>query len=216
MPPVAATKGAKGAAPGGGAAAVPAAPLFDVGLLLGLVSGLGSVKQLADGSAAYVADDEVLDCLYDIQRFLRRDEPASRGVVCQLADWNVLRQHVVPLLVTYASKFDIAFNAVKVRHALAALDMPTPAAGRRTGQPSPLEPCQLCFLAGPCPARRPDRLVVLRPPPQVCVFMTQPCDPDTGNPGEQLRALQRAKAALLEAGAALTAATSLLAEALSR
>lgn len=46
--------------------------------------------------------------------------------------------------------------------------------------------------------------------------MTQPCDPDTGNPGEQLRALQRAKAALLEAGAALTAATSLLAEPLSR
>jgi Timeless protein len=90
-------------------------PPFDVGLLLSLVSGLGSVKQLADGSAAYVADEQCLDCLYDIQRFLRRDEPATRDVVCQLSDWNALRQHFVPLLVTYASKFDVAFNATKVR-----------------------------------------------------------------------------------------------------
>jgi hypothetical protein len=46
--------------------------------------------------------------------------------------------------------------------------------------------------------------------------MTQPCDPDTKNPGDQLRALQRAKATLLESSSVLTAVTNLLAEPLSR
>jgi hypothetical protein len=140
------------------APAPPAAPLFDVGLLLGLVSGLGSVRQLADGSAAYVADDEVLDCLYDIQRFLRRDEPSSRGVVCQLADWNVLRQHVVPLLVTYASKFDVAFNAVKVCGALAA-ELGCPgwrgvAVNAWKGRQAPLKPVSWGF-GGPSASAQP-------------------------------------------------------------
>jgi hypothetical protein len=46
--------------------------------------------------------------------------------------------------------------------------------------------------------------------------MTLPTEPDATNPSEQLRALQRSKAAFLEGGAALTAALQLLAEPLSR
>jgi hypothetical protein len=50
----------------------------------------------------------------------------------------------------------------------------------------------------------------------VAVFMTLPTEPDAVNPGAQLRALQRSKAAFLEGGAALTAALQLLAEPLAR
>ncbi len=46
--------------------------------------------------------------------------------------------------------------------------------------------------------------------------MTLPTEPDAVNPGAQLRALQRSKAAFLEGGAALTAALQLLAEPLAR
>ena len=46
--------------------------------------------------------------------------------------------------------------------------------------------------------------------------MTLPSEPDASNPGEQLRALQRSKAAFLEVPAALTAALQLLAEPLAR
>ena len=191
-----------------------------MGLLLSLVSGLGSVKQLADGSAAYVADEQCLDCLYDIQRFLRRDEPATRDVVCQLSDWNALRQHFVPLLVTYASKFDVAFNATKARaRVCVCVSAGGPPACCAAKTPVSVERRELeTLLRGatraPPDARRP--FTAAPPQHQVCVFMTQPCDPDTKNPGDQLRALQRAKATLLESSSVLTAVTNLLAEPLSR
>jgi hypothetical protein len=92
-----------------------ARPGLDSGHLLSLCSGLGAVRELAGGGCAYVRDAEALDCLLDIQRFLRRDDPATRHVVCQLADWNTLRGHVVPLMCTYAANFDLLFNATKVR-----------------------------------------------------------------------------------------------------
>ena len=111
----------------------PAAPkTFDEGHLLSLCSGLGGVRELPDGSTAYVRDDEALDCLVDIQRFLRRDDPARRAVVCQLAEWNTLRGHIVPLMCTYASDFDLLFNATKVRaRGAAAAPSARPARSRR-------------------------------------------------------------------------------------
>jgi len=99
------------------ALAPPAAASFDEGELLSLCSGLGSTQTLSDGTLCYVREEDCLGCLLDIQRFLRRDEPATRDVVCKLAEWNVLRQHVVPLLITYASKFELLFNATKARAA---------------------------------------------------------------------------------------------------
>jgi hypothetical protein len=104
-----------GMAPGGVAAA---APSFDAGHLLSLCSGLGGVRELPGGGAAYVRDDDALDCLVDIQRFLRRDDPATRDVVRQLADWSTLRGHVVPLMCTYSANFDLLFNATKARACL--------------------------------------------------------------------------------------------------
>ena len=50
----------------------------------------------------------------------------------------------------------------------------------------------------------------------MCVFLTQPTDPEATNPEAQLLALQSSKAALLHGGAALTAVIHLLAEPLSR
>ncbi len=137
------------------ALAPPPTPSFDVGQLLSLCSGLGGVKKLSNGAVCYVAEEDALECLLDIQRFLRRDEPATRDVVCKLAEWNTLRQHVVPLLVTYASKFDLLFNATKVRrdeaHGAAVL-----CARRGLGARVRLRACQaleLAVLAGTAHAR---------------------------------------------------------------
>ncbi len=98
------------------APAVAPPPSFDSGHLLSLCSGLGGVRELPGGAGtAYVRDDDALECLVDIQRFLRRDEPTQRAVVCQLAEWNTLRGHIVPLMCAYSSNFDLLFNATKAR-----------------------------------------------------------------------------------------------------
>jgi hypothetical protein len=96
--------------------AAPEPPPFDTGLLLSLCAGLGGVSPLADGSgSAFVAGEEALACLQDLQRLLRRDEPATRDVVLTLAAWNTLEGKLVPLLVSYASNFELLFNAAKAR-----------------------------------------------------------------------------------------------------
>ena len=92
-----------------------AAPTLDTGHLLSLCSGLGGVRDLPSGGSAYVRDEEALESLVDLQRFLRRDDPATRDCVRQLADWATLRGHIIPLMCTYASNFDLLFNATKAR-----------------------------------------------------------------------------------------------------
>jgi hypothetical protein len=224
------------------AAAVAPRPAFDSGHLLSLCSGLGAVRELPGGGSAYVRDDEALDCLVDLQRFLRRDDPSTRDCVRQLADWATLRGHIIPLMCTYAANFDLLFNATKVRascdaHSLrmGALALVAGAwgwgasAGRVFGRRGPLRcalrstPRAACLglfrrqrLRVRPAAPRPRRALTAPHPTQVVVFMTLPTEPDASNPGEQLRALQRAKAMFLEVPAALTAALQLLAEPLAR
>lgn len=208
-----------------------------------MCSGLGGVRELPGGGSAYVRDDDALDCLVDLQRFLRRDDPATRDCVRQLADWATLRGHIIPLMCTYASNFDLLFNATKARRGwrcARASDGAAFAPGRRLRRlcvgcahfrgvgSRALRCASLCarvlssvwvWAATPAAARlRPSARAAAhaRRAPQVVVFLTLPSEPDATNPGEQLRALQRAKAMFLEVPAALTAALQLLAEPLAR
>ena len=103
---------------GPAAAPAPSGPppsSVDEGLLLSLVTGLGSFHKFPDGASAFVADEDALACLLDLQRLLRRDEPERRETLCRLAAWNTLEGKVLPLLVGYASNFELLFNSAKVR-----------------------------------------------------------------------------------------------------
>lgn len=86
---------------------------FDEGLLLSLTNQLGSVQEV-DGLAVYVADEDCLACLGDISRFLRRDDPKTRDVIIALSDWNIMRSHVVPIILQYNKEPEMLLAATKV------------------------------------------------------------------------------------------------------
>lgn len=88
---------------------------YDEGLLLSVTNQLGSIQEV-DGRVVYVADDDCLACLGDISRFLRRDNPKTRDVVIALSDWNVMRAHLVPIILQYNKEPEMLLAATKVRH----------------------------------------------------------------------------------------------------
>jgi len=144
------------------AAAAPADGL-DEGLLLSLVSGLGGLQELkGEAGSVFVAHEDALGCLLDLQRFLRRDPPEARPCLVKLASWNVLEGKVLPLLVGYASNFELLFNAAKARRRRLR---DSPRAGRghaarsraalRRGAAPRARACPPRVLAGAAAERRP-------------------------------------------------------------
>lgn len=57
---------------------------------------------VAAGSAA---------CLKDIQRFLRNDDAQSRETFFTLGEFDVAKQHLMPLITTYPDNVEVVFNA---------------------------------------------------------------------------------------------------------
>lgn len=89
---------------------------YDEGLLLSITNQLGSVQEV-DGRVVYVADEDCLACLGDMARFLRRDNPKTREVVLALSAWNVMRAHIVPIILQYNKEHEMLLAATKARFA---------------------------------------------------------------------------------------------------
>lgn len=66
-------------------------------------------------------DGVVADCLKDLQRFLRQDQPATRPAFAALSRYNVARADLVPLIVAYPADVDLVFNACTMYCLCAAL-----------------------------------------------------------------------------------------------
>ncbi|KAM1817819.1 hypothetical protein ACFX12_002055 [Malus domestica] len=62
-----------------------------------------------------------LDNLKDLLRFLRRDDPQNRDVFKQVCKWNIVDQHLVPIIEHCQADTNLVLNAVKV---LVFLTMP--------------------------------------------------------------------------------------------
>ncbi|CAG9467441.1 unnamed protein product [Pedinophyceae sp. YPF-701] len=123
---------------------------FDKELLIDTASGLGKWplnerdKELRPG--IYTKSDDVVESLKDLQRFLRRDDPATRGVFYTLADLKIVAQDLVPLIVFYPDEEDVVYNALKVLTFLTMpVDMESPQVAR---QIVALQDIRAAFLDG--------------------------------------------------------------------
>ena len=93
-------------------------PLQDEDLLISVSGGLGRFDEDAN---VYRKDADCLECLKDLQRFLRRDDPYTRDVFHRLCQWDLVATDLVPLVVQYQDDSDVVYNALKV---LTFLTMP--------------------------------------------------------------------------------------------
>ncbi|GMH33973.1 hypothetical protein BSKO_01807 [Bryopsis sp. KO-2023] len=90
---------------------------IDKELILSLCCGLGSLK----GPTGYEKDPECIECLKDLQKILREDDPDFREAFFFLSELDVPRQDLVPLIITYSNEPEVVYNALKV---LTFLSMP--------------------------------------------------------------------------------------------
>jgi replication fork protection complex subunit Tof1/Swi1 len=72
--------------------------------LLSIVSALGGFEECETEHGfqrAYVAGDEVVDCLRDLKKILRADDATfAKASFRQLGHWKVLQKDLIPLLLT--------------------------------------------------------------------------------------------------------------------
>ena len=90
----------------------------DEDLLISVSGGLGRFDEEKE---VYRKDADCVECLKDLQRFLRRDDPYERQVFFRLGQWDLVSTDLVPLIVQYQEDGDVVYNALKV---LTFLTMP--------------------------------------------------------------------------------------------
>ncbi|KAL2922143.1 Protein timeless-like protein [Bienertia sinuspersici] len=84
-------------------------------------AGLDSLETDEDDNINFVKEECCLDNLKDLLRFLRRDDPSTRDVFKQVCKWNVVSNHLIPILEYRQDDLNLVLNAVKV---LVFLTMP--------------------------------------------------------------------------------------------
>ena len=123
--------------------AVPSVrPIQDEDLLISVSGGLGRFDEEKN---VYKKDADCLECLKDLQRFLRRDDTFDRQVFHRLGQWDLVSTDLVPLIVAYQEDQDIVYNALKI---LTFLTMPVdPTSDLLHTQCKYLMRIKECFLA---------------------------------------------------------------------
>eukprot|EP01018_Ginkgo_biloba_P015370 Gb_19078 [translate_table: standard] len=75
-------------------------------------AGLGHADEDDNGRrTGYVASDNCLENLKDLQRFLRRDHPQTRDVFKQLGKWKTVPQDLIPIIEACRDEPDLVINA---------------------------------------------------------------------------------------------------------
>ncbi|KAK9804992.1 hypothetical protein WJX73_009460 [Symbiochloris irregularis] len=118
---------------------------FDQELLISVTGGLGSWQQDESDLPFYAKDADCLDCLKDLQRFLRQDDPEHRPAFTALCKFNIARSDLVPLIISYADDMDLVYNALKV---VTFLTMPIePDSSNKPFQLAAMQTTKEAFLA---------------------------------------------------------------------
>ncbi|KAI5561937.1 hypothetical protein BDE02_15G020400 [Populus trichocarpa] len=90
--------------------------------LAGICVGLGTPEEDDNGNRiGYTKGANCLDNLKDLLRFLRRDDPQTRGVFKQVCKWNTVGKDLIPIIQYCQDDRNLVLNAVKV---LVFLTMP--------------------------------------------------------------------------------------------
>ena len=83
--------------------------------LLLIVSGLVAKIEAPGEEPRYMIGAESKDCVSDLQRYLRRDDPMVMAAHRALGQWRVVQTHLIPLLKTCRdADTKLAFNVLKV------------------------------------------------------------------------------------------------------
>jgi Timeless protein len=53
------------------------------------------------------------DCLKDLQRFLRQDDPVTREAFFEIGRKNIIKTDLIPLIMGYVDDLDVVYNARK-------------------------------------------------------------------------------------------------------
>ncbi|BDA45591.1 Topoisomerase 1-associated factor 1 at N-terminal half [Coccomyxa sp. Obi] len=88
--------------------------MMESNLLISVIGGLGRWESLENGQQVYSKDDDCLDCLKDLQRFLRQDDQRTRDCFFTVGRYKTARNDLVPIITTYAGDTDLVYNALKV------------------------------------------------------------------------------------------------------
>lgn len=83
--------------------------------IIDICEGIGRVNP-EDGH--FEKGEECLECIRDLQRAMRRDNPAVRRVFEMLCRWDIFRTHFVPLVLTEGKDFFLMFHLCKVMAAM--------------------------------------------------------------------------------------------------
>lgn len=62
----------------------------------------------------YIKEDDCLESLKDLQRFLRRDDPATLPAFKTLGKFQIARRDLVPLILAFQDDQELVYNALKV------------------------------------------------------------------------------------------------------
>ncbi|KAK9842310.1 hypothetical protein WJX81_005935 [Elliptochloris bilobata] len=87
---------------------------LDLELLISVTGGLGSWQRVENDGLVYCKTDDTLDCLKDLQRFLRRDDVVRREAFFALGQYGVAKSDLVSLITTYPEDTELVYNALKV------------------------------------------------------------------------------------------------------
>ena len=87
-------------------------PRSDEEELLLIISGMG---EHVEAEGRYMVGPECKDCVADLQRYLRRDDPMVMAAHRALGQWRVLQTHLLPLLQANGdSDSRLTFSVLKV------------------------------------------------------------------------------------------------------
>eukprot|EP00854_Cymbomonas_tetramitiformis_P029077 gene29077-36151_t len=120
--------------------------IFDDVHLSSICGSLGSFQEDEKGDTVYVKDEECLEGLQDIMRYLRRDNPETREIFLQLGKWNLIKTDLLPIIRTYHGDFDLVMAATKL---VVFLTLPLdPSSSNLAEQERLLQRSKAAFLEG--------------------------------------------------------------------
>ena len=82
--------------------------------LLLLISGMGMTQQVEGGGTEYWVGEEVHECVSDLQRYVRRDDPFSMRTHRALGTWRTVQSHLLPMLRAKANDHKLVFEVLKL------------------------------------------------------------------------------------------------------
>ena len=72
---------------------------------LAVVAAIGMSEEVDDGAGglatSFARGEDCLECINDVERWLRRDNPRTRDFWLQLGRWRVLQTKLLPLVIAH-------------------------------------------------------------------------------------------------------------------